>query len=236
MNFFLTLAFLFFIGSTVGWLIELVFRRFFSAHKWINPGFLVGPYLPIYGFGVVGLFLMSQININTGNEVLTIVVKLLLMAVIMTIIEYIAGIIFIKGMHIKLWDYSNRWGNVQGIICPLFSFLWTLVGCFYYFFINPYILESLAWLASNLSFSFVIGFFYGVFFIDVACSLKLSARISKFAKDNEIVVRYEHLKYSIRERLEETKERISFILPFKSSESIKDSILRYIERYKNEKK
>ena len=53
MNFFLILAFLFFVGSSIGWVIELFFRRFFSAKKWINPGFLVGPYLPIYGFGVV---------------------------------------------------------------------------------------------------------------------------------------------------------------------------------------
>lgn len=50
MNVFLTLAFLFFIGSIIGWLMELVFRKIISSGKWINPGFLVGPYLPLYGF------------------------------------------------------------------------------------------------------------------------------------------------------------------------------------------
>ena len=29
------------------------FRRFFSIRKWINPGFLNGPYLPMYGFGAL---------------------------------------------------------------------------------------------------------------------------------------------------------------------------------------
>ena len=42
MNLFLTIAFLFFIGSMAGWVIEVVFRRFFSSanpeRKWINPG------------------------------------------------------------------------------------------------------------------------------------------------------------------------------------------------------
>ena len=45
MNVFLGLAFLFFIGSVLGWFLELIFRRFFSSanpeRKWINPGFLV---------------------------------------------------------------------------------------------------------------------------------------------------------------------------------------------------
>ena len=31
MNLFLTIAFLFFIGSMAGWVIEVVFRRFFSS-------------------------------------------------------------------------------------------------------------------------------------------------------------------------------------------------------------
>ena len=52
MNFILTLAYLFFVGSVSGWVLELFFRKFFSAsnpeHKWINPGFCTGPYLPIY--------------------------------------------------------------------------------------------------------------------------------------------------------------------------------------------
>lgn len=44
-----TLSALFIIGGSTGWLIELVFRRI--AHgKWINPGFLSGPCLPLYGF------------------------------------------------------------------------------------------------------------------------------------------------------------------------------------------
>lgn len=66
MNLFLTIAFLFFIGSMAGWGIEVVFRRFFSSanpeRKWINPGFLSGPYLPLYGFSLCVLFLLSLLE------------------------------------------------------------------------------------------------------------------------------------------------------------------------------
>ena len=72
MNLFLTLAFLFFIGSVLGWVLELFFRKFFSGsnpeHKWINPGFCTGPYLPIYGFGLCALYLLARIGDATGLE------------------------------------------------------------------------------------------------------------------------------------------------------------------------
>ena len=65
MNILLKLAFLFFIGSLSGWGIEVLYRRFFSGanpeRKWINPGFCVGPYVPLYGFGLCILFVLAGI-------------------------------------------------------------------------------------------------------------------------------------------------------------------------------
>ena len=57
---FLIVLYLFFFGGVGGWVLELLFRRFFSGanpeRKWLNPGFLFGPCLPLYGFGTVLLF------------------------------------------------------------------------------------------------------------------------------------------------------------------------------------
>ena len=112
----LVLAFLFFVGSLLGWVIEVIFRRFFSANnpsrKWINPGFLIGPYIPLYGFSLMTLFVFSWIPVGFIHNLL--IQKLLLfalMALAVTLMEYLAGIIFIKGMNIKLWDYSNEWAD-----------------------------------------------------------------------------------------------------------------------------
>ena len=56
MSIFLIYAYLFFLGSLLGWGIEVIYRRFFSKvnpeRNWINPGFCVGPYLPLYGTGL----------------------------------------------------------------------------------------------------------------------------------------------------------------------------------------
>ena len=115
----------------------------------------------------------------------------------MTVVEYIAGRIFIIGMNIKLWDYSDEWGNIQGIICPLFSFFWGLIAALYYFFLHPHILNAVYWLADHLTFSFFIGFFYGVFVIDCVVSFNLMNKVKKFAKENDLIVRVEELKSKI---------------------------------------
>lgn len=153
----LVLAFLFFIGSCFGWVLELLYRNLTHRHKkWINPGFCTGPYLPIYGFGLCTLFLLASMEDLhlIANPVWNRVVLFIAMAVAMTLIEYIAGIACLKYLKVRLWDYSNLWGNIQGIICPLFSFFWAALGAAYYFLIHPYILNALAWLSNNLAFSF----------------------------------------------------------------------------------
>ncbi len=200
MNFFLILAFLFFIGSIMGWIIELFFRRFISKanpeHKWINPGFCTGPYLPLYGAGLCILFLIASLeDLNLiSSPFWNKAVLFLAMAIFMTLIEYITGIVCLKTSNVRLWDYSEEWGNINGIICPKFSLIWALCGAAYYFLVHPYIKNALAWLSENLAFSFFIGVFFGVFIIDIAHSAQFISKLRKFAVENDVIVRYEHLK------------------------------------------
>ena len=212
MNLFLTLAFLFLIGSVLGWGLEVIFRRFFSAHRWVNPGFLVGPYLPLYGSSLCVLYLLAMLEslMPVENPLLKKIMLFVVMALAITALEYVAGLIFIRGMKIKLWDYSDRWGNIQGIICPLFTFFWMVLSAVYYFLIHPHILNALHWLAENLAFSFGIGFFYGIFLIDVGYSTHLMVKIREFAKETNIVVRVEELREDIHDALQKKNVRRFF--------------------------
>lgn len=231
----LVASFLFITGSMLGWVTEVLFRRFFTAKKWINPGFLTGPYLPLYGFGIVGLFLISFLPIYTGINWLDSALIILIMGVSMTLIEYIAGLIFIKGMKIKLWDYSDRWGNIQGIICPLFSFFWLLVGAFYYFVIRIYAIDAVIWFVENIEFSFIVGLFLGIFLVDVAHSVNLTAKIRKFAKENKIIVSFEKLKESVHDKVERLEnKKASFVFPFKSSRTFTEELQSYSELHKGD--
>ena len=119
------------------------------------------------------------------------------MMVTVTAIEYIAGIIFIKGMGVKLWDYSNNFGNIDGLICPLYMIIWGILGAIYYYFINPYILGSISWFENNVAFSFFIGIFFGIIIIDTVYSTQLVVKVRKFAREKGLIVMYEEFKASI---------------------------------------
>ena len=236
MNVALVLAFLFYIGSSAGWVLELVYRRIVSTKKWINPGFLTGPYLPIYGVGLCMLFLLSLADLSfIENILLRNIVTIFFMGIAMTMIEWVAGIIFIKGMNVKLWDYSDRWGNIQGIVCPLYSFFWCVLGAIYYFFIQQHMLDAVSWLFDNLAYSFIVGFFFGVFAIDVSNSINLVVRVRKFAKENGILVKFEEFKKHIREDQEKRKERINYLFAFKTTRKLVDLLGEYKIKYQKKK-
>lgn len=219
MNLILTLAFLFFIGSVLGWVLELLFRNL-TQHpdKIVNPGFCTGPYLPIYGFGLCALYLLASLEKYSliPSPFWNKIGLFAAMAVGMTLIEYVAGVFSLKVLKVRLWDYSDLWGNIQGIICPLFSLFWAILGAMYYFLIHPYILEGLNWLANNLAFSFFIGMFYGVFVIDVIHSAQLVVKLKAYAEDNDVIVRYEALKAHIRQRREGRALKYHFFRPFRT--------------------
>lgn len=234
MNVVLTFATLFFVGSVGGWVFEVLFRKFLSDsnpdHRWINPGFLVGPYLPIYGFGLAGMYLLCRIPLDFVTSVpLQILLRLVVITLVMTLIEYLAGLIFIKGMRIKLWDYTERWGNIQGIICPLFTLIWGVGGAAYYFLVHPRVLSGLDWLSRNLAYSFFVGFFFGVLIIDFGYSMHIVVKIRKFAADNQIVVRFEEFKANIKKNRELAKEKARFIFAFRTERPLGEHLNKYLE-------
>ena len=188
---FIVITFLFFFGGTLGWFLELFYRRFLSPanpkRQWLNPGFLTGPCLPLYGFGVVVLYVLSLsesyfTRFDSGG-ILHYLLMFVVMALAMTLIEYIAGIVFIKGMNLKLWDYSKEWGNIKGIICPKFTVIWGLLSASYYFFLFPPVNRLVVWFTEHPWFSFVVGIFLGVFAIDFAFSMHLGSQLRKAAKE-----------------------------------------------------
>ena len=225
MNILLELAFLFFIGSVIGWVIELFFRRFTPANKerkWTNPGFCTGPYLPIYGCGLCVLYIIASLERFSviENPIINKLLLFALMTLLMTVIEYIAGVISLKVNNIRLWDYSNEWANLNGIICPKFSFFWGVLGAVYYFLVHPYITDSLDWLSRNLAFSFFIGAFYGVFTIDLVHSLQLVSKLKKYAAENNVILRYENIKMHIRKSYENSTSKYKFFRPFYSEKPL----------------
>lgn len=205
MKYLVIISTLFVIGSLLGWVIELFFRRFVSQKKWMNPGFLTGPYLPIYGFGVVVLYGVSNIPLGITIQAWDIVVRVVIIGVGMTLIEFIAGLIFIKGFKIKLWDYSNRKGNIMGIICPSFSLIWLAVGSLYYFLLNPILVQGISWISENLIYTYFVGAVIGAMCVDFAYSIHLATKLKEFKELSDL--RFEDFKKEFKRRIKKLRTR-----------------------------
>ena len=186
---FLIVLYLFFFGGVGGWGLELFFRRFFSGanpeRKWLNPGFLFGPCLPLYGFGTVLLFILSELDHTLfgsfSGTFWYYPVMFVVMALAMTLLEYIVGLVSFKGFHLRLWDYSKLWGNIQGIICPLFTFFWGVLSLGYYFLLYPRLRKLVEWFVAHPLASFMVGVCFGIFLIDLCFSVHLGAVVQKKA-------------------------------------------------------
>ena len=203
MKYLVIISTLFVSGSLLGWVIELFFRRFVSQKKWVNPGFLTGPYLPIYGCGVAVLYGISNIPLTTGNNVADVFIKISIIGVGMTLVEFLAGLIFIKGFNVKLWDYSDRKGNIMGIICPLFSLIWLAVGSIYYFLVNPFFVQAVTWISENLIYTYFIGAVVGMMIVDFAYSVHLASKLKNFKELQNL--RFEEFKAELKKRIKKLR-------------------------------
>ena len=205
MKYLVIISTLFVIGSLLGWVIELLFRRLVSQKKWMNPGFLTGPYLPIYGFGVAVLYGVSNIPLGIESQVVDVIIRIIIIGVGMTLIEFLAGLIFIKGCGVKLWDYSNRKGNIMGIICPSFSLIWLAVGSLYYFLLNPVLVQGISWISENLIYTYFVGAVIGAMSVDFAYSIHLATKLKEYQELSNL--RFEEFKKELKRRVKELKDR-----------------------------
>ena len=234
---FIKIAYLFGLGCTIGWVLELFYRKFFDPanveRKWLNPGFLTGPYLPLYGFALWLLYGMTRVErfIPIGNDIARKVVLFLLMAAVITLLEYITGMIFIVKLKIMLWDYTQFWGNIKGIICPMYSFFWLVLSFAYCFFIDPAISGSVLGLLDHLELSFFVGLYYGVFFIDLFVSINNLVNIAEFARAHNIIVSIDELREQINAFRERNREKPLFFLPIHLS-SLSNTLNSSLERYR----
>ena len=86
-----------------------------------------------YSFGLMGItgaicfFIIQGLN-NYISWDMDILLQGILGSSVITCFELIIGEIDKHILHVNMWDYSMMWNNFDGVICPLFSFLWVLVS------------------------------------------------------------------------------------------------------------
>lgn len=127
--------FLFFIYAIMGWLIEVV-GGIIQNKKFVNRGFMIGPYCPIYGVGGVLITILLQDYVSNPFVLFCVAV------VICGALEYLTSYVMEKVFKARWWDYSKKKFNINGRICLETIIPFGLLGCFIMYVSNP-IIENL---------------------------------------------------------------------------------------------
>lgn len=121
---------LFLIYSFVGWSIEVV-NSLVVEKKFVNRGFMLGPYCPIYGFSSIIMILYLD---QYKDNILTV---FFLAVVVCSIMEYVISYIMEKLFNARWWDYSNRKFNINGRVCLTNAVLFGILGVLLVYIVNP---------------------------------------------------------------------------------------------------
>ena len=103
--------------AIAGYICEVIFAAIVLG-KFVNRGFLNGPWCPIYGFGVVIVAICLK---PLSKSLLVLFIGSVLLT---SVLEYFTGYIVEKVFDQKWWDYSDEKFNLGGYICLKFSLLW----------------------------------------------------------------------------------------------------------------
>jgi uncharacterized membrane protein len=130
--------FYFVLYAFIGWLYEVILWAY-RYHKFVNRGFLHGPYLPVYGFGALILLLCLHKFMHKKHKLfkldITPILVFILIFIITSLVEYLAHYILSTYFNIILWDYSKQFLNINGRICFNASLNFAIIGtiCLYLF-------------------------------------------------------------------------------------------------------
>lgn len=208
------ILFIFAFFSLFGWIIESCYR-FIMTKKAVNPGFMSGCVVPIYGFGALIMYSICKLS-GSFNYKYEAIIVIVISMISLSLLELLSGFFLLKFFNLKLWDYSKRKFNFKGLICLRFTLYWGILALVFYIFTYNFIDSLSLNFVNNLLLVFLLGIFYGIFFIDLCISINLSSKIKKYAESNKKIIDLEKLKLDIIKRINKNKF-INTLYPYLST-------------------
>ena len=115
--------FFFYFYCFCGWIFESTFVSL-KSRKFVNRGFMRGPFLPIYGSGAIMMLVVSMPF--QDNIFLTYIAG----CIGATALELVTGELMEALFKVRYWDYSNQKFNYKGHICLSSTVAWGFLTIF----------------------------------------------------------------------------------------------------------
>lgn len=166
---------LFMIYSVIGWCMEVT-CKLIQYKRFINRGFLIGPYCPIYGYGAILITILLRKYIYDPWV-------LFVMAILVCgTLEYLTSFFMEKIFKARWWDYSQRKFNLNGRVCFGTIIPFGILGLFIMYVSNPFLLEKLE-LIPEVWLNWISGILFTIYIVDNI----VSTFIIRYVKKAELI-------------------------------------------------
>lgn len=159
-----------------------------KVKKFVNRGFLIGPYCPVYGCGVILITILLQ---KYSNDIPAL---FFLSTMICGTLEYATSYFMEKCFNARWWDYTNRKFNINGRICLETLIPFGVGGTLILCYINPFLVNFISILSINIL-SIISYGLAGLFIIDMIFSFVI---INSFKNET----------YRLKDNTEEVSDKV----------------------------
>ncbi|MGN0732801.1 MAG: hypothetical protein ACI4LC_01350 [Emergencia sp.] len=218
----------FYFYSIFGWLFESG-NVSIRQKKWVNRGFMKGPWLPLYGSGAVVILVATLPFAQYPAAVF------FAGAVAATILEYFTGVAMLELFKVRYWDYSYRKIQFQGHICLVSTIVWGLLSLLMVYIVHPWV----AHLVGEINVEVVN---VATFIITLLITYDFTNAFREAMDLRKLIIQAAELKERLEEKLEESREQLEDRLEEKKEliegrlEEKKDQLEDYLEERLEERR
>lgn len=176
----------FVIYSFIGYLIETVFSVVVYGVIDSRQSFLYGPFCGIYGVGAIVMILILQ-YFKKDNHTLFIAGT-----IIGAVLEYILSFLGELLLNVRWWDYSDKFLNLNGRICLIYSLFWGFLALYLIKVMNPMVDKFIDYFSKKLKAKtlkvLVISVFIFLLVDCIASGLAIDAFLTKVSIENNLEI------------------------------------------------
>lgn len=228
---------LFMLYSMIGYVCEVIYCSFLQK-KFVNRGFLCGPYCPIYGVG--SIFVLYAVLRFKEDPIAVFILG----AIITSCLEYFTSFLLEKIFHNKWWDYSDEAFNINGRVCLQNALLFGLGSLGIIYALDPLFTKFLSLFSNTMInvlaiISFIIIATDFIYSAIVAYNLRNRIIICEELKSEKLAKIPGMLEKIMKERVEKFKlypKRLLEAFPKLKNANAKEFDLMKKLRDKNKKK
>lgn len=144
------------IYSIFGFLLESTIYKIKNSKR--HSGISYGPVTYVYGFGVLSLnvldkYFLMKLRIKPFWKL---VITFISSVIILSLVEYLGGIILYYLFNTRLWDYSNKFCHLGKYVCLELSITWGIMGSIYLYLVKRYIAPLIKKIPKSISYIFLL--------------------------------------------------------------------------------